>query len=423
MRQSTESILEKRNMLSNIILMTGVTSFIGSSLAINLLKKGHKIIFICRPKDNINAYQRVTQIFNWENFTNNENIHNNIKVIEGQITEDKLGLSDKVYDYLRENVDEIIHFAADTRFSETKKEQINIANIVATNHLLKLAENGKCYFFHYVSTAYSAGKKSGKCLEEYEFQDQFNNPYEESKHICEGNVLDVCKRSGIRVNIYRPSIVYGNAETGKSFRFNALYYPVKMVAFLKKKFEIDINENNGLLSSEMGVFVEKNDRINTSIRFVSNPGTSLNTVPVNYVVNAILAIMEESLEGDIFHLVSKKEDTVTWTEITENMREFLKLEGLSVVTSDEYEKVPQNNLEILFDSYIHTYTPYFNDLRIFDDVKARKILDKHNIKSPYMDYEIFEKVMGFAKEVDWGKDIFSRIKVIEDINTNWQINI
>ncbi len=74
-------------------------------------------------------------------------------------------------------------------------------------------------------------EKTGICPETLTDTRSFFNVYEETKHLAEMAAADCCSREGIRLNIFRPSIVYGHSRTGKTLRFNALYYPVKYWCF------------------------------------------------------------------------------------------------------------------------------------------------------------------------------------------------
>jgi thioester reductase-like protein len=75
--------------------------------------------------------------------------------------------------------------------------------------------------------------------------DEFNNVYEESKCRGENRVGERCSREGIRLGIYRPSIVYGDSRSGKSLSFRGLYYPVRTVLYFKNLYRADMLERGG----------------------------------------------------------------------------------------------------------------------------------------------------------------------------------
>lgn len=157
-----------------------------------------------------------------------------VHIVSGDLNCSDLGLCPTDYHQLASSVDEIIHCASDTSFSERKRPQIEKANVENLHHLLDFAAKSSCCFFHFISTAYVAGKKRGSCPEALVETQRFFNVYEETKYRAEKTAAKRCSKEGMRLNIYRPSIVYGNSRTGKTLRFNAMYYPVKMLVFFKK---------------------------------------------------------------------------------------------------------------------------------------------------------------------------------------------
>ena len=397
MRRPVDYLVEKRKNAESVIFLTGGTGFMGSHTAVELLKRGYFVILLCRPKHNLSAYERVQKVLEWHNLPYNKNF----KVVSGHVDEPRLALDDEVYTYLLKNVDEIWHCAADTSFLERERKQAENVNVQGTLNVLKLAAESKCYFFHNMSSAYVAGKVRGRCMEKYVPQRQFHNVYEETKHIAEGHVLETCGREGIRVNIYRPSITYGDSRTGKSLSFKAFYVPFRAGHYLKKLFERDIEENQGLKAEKMGVRKTEDGKIYIPIRIGKIDGSSFDLVPIDFAVDGCIAIMEDCLDGGIFHLVSRKPSTLD--ELILFGEKFFNAAGYKSVLAEDFVNQPRNALENLYDSFIKVYEPNFQDARIFDDTKAGEILDRNNIACPYLDYEIFSKCIKYALEVDWGR--------------------
>ena len=404
MRETIDHIVEKRRKRKNVIFLTGGTGFVGSHLAVELLKRGYSIILLSRQKRNLDSFERVQQILRWHNFPYNENL----KVINGQITEPQLGLAHEVYAYLLENIDEIWHCAADTSFSENKRKQIEKVNVYGTLNVLKLAVESKCYFFHHMSSSFVAGKSHGECKEEYVPQKEFYNAYEETKHKAEGYVLEMCIKEGIRANIYRPSIIYGDSRTGKTLLFNALYLPIRLSNFFKELYERNIEQNNGLNAEKMGVRKTEDGKMYLPIRFGKVENASINLVPINFVVEGSIAIMENCLDGGIFHLINRNPSKIE--DLIISGAKFMDTQGVKVVPENEFVSYQKNALERMTYSYIKAYLdmyqPYFFDDRIFDARNAEEILERNNIVCPYLDYEIFSRCARYAIEMDWGKKLF-----------------
>jgi nucleoside-diphosphate-sugar epimerase len=401
MRQSSGSIAEKRRRKNNVIFLTGGTGFLGSHMAVQLLKRGHHVILLCRPKDGLSARQRIERLFKWFNFADGQRL----RVIEGEVVEPRFGLDDQTYTYLLENTDEVCHCLAETSFSAAKRPQIEKVNIQGTRNVLQLAAQGKCYFFHHMSTAYVAGQRQGLCKEEYVPQDRFHNAYEETKHAAEGHVLETCRREGIRTNIFRPSIVYGDSRSGRSLLFNAIYYPIRLAHYIKTICDKDYAESNGLQAEKMGVRRTRDGRLHASVEIEQAENGRLNLITIDFLVDACLAIMADCLEGDIFHVVNRTGNT--FDELLQYTERFLNIAGIRVVPRGHLNGRPRNTIESLIGQYVDTYQAYLHDERTFDAAKAERILTKHNIAPPELDYSLFAKCAEYAIQVDWGRKLFA----------------
>jgi len=119
-----------------------------------------------------------------------------LAVAEGSIDLPRLGLSSADYEALLDTVSEIIHCASDTSFSERKREAVERTNCHGMLPVLDLALKGRCVYFHYVSTAYAAGKRAGICEEDLVENDAFTNVYEETKYRAERIAFEPAARRG-----------------------------------------------------------------------------------------------------------------------------------------------------------------------------------------------------------------------------------
>jgi nucleoside-diphosphate-sugar epimerase len=329
-----------------------------------------------------------------------------LKVVEALLDQPRLGLHQEQYDILANSIDEIIHCASHTSFSERKRQEAERSNIKGLQNLLDLAVQGRCYFFHHLSTAYVAGKKSGPCLEEFVETDAFTNVYEETKYLGERMLREKCESEGIRHTVYRPSIVYGNSEDGRSLRFNALYYPLRTILFLKNLFMKDIKDEGGKRAEQMGVKMGKDGSLCLPIRIEAGNGNGLNLVPIDFLVKAFMEIMDTSLDGGVFHIVNQRPKTID--ELIAYTTRYFNLEGLQAVHTDAFHEKTRNGLEILFDTYVDAYKPYMADTRIFNNDKTQSILEKKGITCPDLDYELFAKCMHYAVETGWGTNLFEK---------------
>jgi len=404
MRSTVRSILQRRDAKTSTFLITGGTGFIGSHLATALLKAGFPVVLVARRRGSLSARERVRALLDW--FELDEVLESRLTVLEGNLDQQDLGLSEQAYANLLEVVDEIVHCASDTSFSERKRPEIEKANVANLDRLLDFSAKSRCCFFHHVSTAYVAGKTSGVCPEDPVKQEEFTNVYEETKCIAEAKVSARCAQEGIRLNVYRPSITYGDSSTGKTLLFNGFYYPVKTVVFLKNIYEKDLNENEGRRARQMGVRRNGDGGLFLPLRVATAASSGVNLIPIDYLVKAFMAILSESLCGDFFHVVNSR--VTTLEELAEFTRRFFGIEGILPVSEEAFQETRRNALEALFEHYIEAYGPYMKDKRIFDSSKTRAILEKRQIVCPEFDFNVFSRCMEYAETAEWGTNLFGK---------------
>lgn len=399
MRLSVQGIQEKRKNKENVIFMTGITSFLGSFIASELLNRGHRLIFLCRSNKDLSAMERVAQVLTWMDI----DAPGRVEVVEGNIDKPQFGLSDSDYSRLKGSVDEIIHCVAESSFKAEDRERVEQVNKQGTLNMLTLAKDSPCYFFHHVSTAYVAGAREGVCEEKLLQQDSFHNYYEQSKYEAEYSVKELCDGNGIRFKIFRPSIVCGDAKTGRSLKFNALYYPIKVLYYLRKQFEEDFLKNDGAYAKKMGVKKLDNGKMYLPLRLLKDD-TIMNYVTIDYVVHSTLAIMEGCLESGIHHITNDK--PISLDDLVKYTRRYLNIEGFECVEPDRYHDGPRNPIEKLWDGYTKPYDPYMHDRRHFDNANSSRLLKNRNISPQKIDYQTFATLMDFAVKVNWGKAVF-----------------
>jgi long-chain acyl-CoA synthetase len=138
----------------------------------------------------------------------------------GDVTQAGLGLRIRERRRLRATLDVVLHAAATTSFT-CPLEEARATNVAATRNVLAFAERApRLWRVAYVSTAFVAGKRTGRILEgELEHDCGFQNTYQQSKHEAERLVRRQADR--LPVVVYRPSIVLDGPDApGRSaFRY------------------------------------------------------------------------------------------------------------------------------------------------------------------------------------------------------------
>lgn len=117
--------------------------------------------------------------------------------------------------------DEVWHIAASTAFDESRRAEIEEANLIGTRNVLNFVKKRDVGKFFYMSTAYIAGLEKGVIPEgRVSHNSGFKNPYEETKYVCDQRVQD----SGLPFIVIRPSIIIGDSRTGNPMGEERMFY-------------------------------------------------------------------------------------------------------------------------------------------------------------------------------------------------------
>ena len=263
-----------------IILVTGSTGFLGSAVTRRLLVSGYRLRLLIRKRDNdilTTSFGRegaIKELILGNQFDEHlleqdsmagdrvgadESLYDlflsNVEIFEGDITSRDLGLEKNEYKRLCYEVDEVFHCAAATHFENQRADELVIVNVKGTENMLQFADSGKQKRFHYISTAYVAGKQDGIIYEnEMVNEPLFNNEYERSKFIAEQVVIKYAKSNEIPYTIYRPSIIVGDSKTGVTCKFDNLYTFAKVLFNIRNALTNHKSENLNDITVRCPVF-------------------------------------------------------------------------------------------------------------------------------------------------------------------------
>ncbi len=65
------------------------------------------------------------------------------------------------------------------------------------------------------------------------------------------------EKNSIHLSIIRPSIVYGDSQSGRSLKFNALYFPIRSAQSIRDIYLNDIHNNGGIKAAKNGIYIDK----------------------------------------------------------------------------------------------------------------------------------------------------------------------
>jgi len=335
---------------SETIFLTGFPGFIAERLVMRLASRDTKF-FLLAQKDFIRKAEEAAREIAAKTGTSSENF----EVIEGDITQENLGINEEKFETVRNTATDVYHLAAIYDLAVKKKTayRVNVEGTRNVNEFVRKLSNLRRY--NYVSTCYVAGKRTGEILEtELEHNAGFRNFYEETKYLAEREV-EKLKGDKIRLTIFRPSIVVGDSETGETAKYDGIY---SLIHYLRKAPNL--------------------------LRFVNvgNSAVKLNLVPVDFVVEAIAGLAkDERAVGKTIALADPR--PLATEEIFDRIAEAMTgKKSILKPPPSLVENFLMLPLTPLLSGLPHSGVPYFFVPQTYDTSVADELLSAHNIRCP-----------------------------------------
>jgi thioester reductase-like protein len=291
------------------------------------------------------------------------------QVFEGDITKENVGLSAEDARRIKDQTTFLFHLAAvyDLEVARDLAMLVNFNGTRNVNSLARTLPNLRRY--HYVSTCYVAGKRTGLILEtELEHSAGFRNYYEETKYLAEAEVEKL--KSELPVTIHRPSVVCGDSGTGETAKYDGVYY---LILYLLKQPNL------------------------LSLLNIGNDDVRLNLVPVDFVVEGMAALLEdEKAIGKTVQLADPS--PLTTKELFETISKVLVGRG-SVLTVPP--PLVKSTLTLPVSPMITglpaSAVPYFFINQTYDTQVCRELLEPYGVRRPKFDTYV-ENLVEFVKE-------------------------
>ncbi len=282
-----------------------------------------------------------------------------IEILEGDISDRRLGLDDDTYERLTAKVSTAYHLAAIYNLA-VPLEIAQRVNVDGTGNVLDLC--ARCEKFsrlNYVSTAYVAGDRKGVVYEhELVFGQGFKNHYESTKFQAELWVREEMDK--VPTTIYRPAIVVGDSKTGETQKFDGPYY------FLRT--------------------ISRSLHQHMPIPQFGRAGAPFNCVPVDFIVDAMMVAAEDpAAVGETLHLVDP--DPVTAAEVGRMFsREYAHKEpGMRVPPRLIENALRAKPIRDLYGGAPHEAIRYLNHPVRFDTRRADEILARAGLRCPRLE--------------------------------------
>ena len=250
------------------ILVTGFPGFIGTRLVARLLADDtdSRIVVLVEPRMAGRAQEVAVRLAGGRR----------IEVVTGDIGERRLGLTDARHARLAGEVTKVFHLAAiyDLAVPAAIAERVNVRGTENVVGFCRACANLER--LDYVSTAYTAGERSGRVMEGDLAEGQaFKNHYESTKFAAE--IIVRGAMGEVPTAIWRPAIVVGDSQTGETQKFDGPYYLLRLIALCA--------------------------RLHLPIPRIGRGDAPFNVVPVDFVVDALAvgSRIPQTL-GRTFHL-------------------------------------------------------------------------------------------------------------------------
>jgi thioester reductase-like protein len=362
---------------TDAVLLTGVTGFVGTTLALRILERSERpIIALVRARDRADAAARVHgALAEIAPPARIDAYMSRVTALPADLMSDGLGLRHGDREDVAARCDEVIHCAASVTF-DLPLELARAVNAAGAARLAELATrvaqrgDGLRRFVH-VSTAYVAGERTGAFGEDDVTRGvPFRNSYEQTKHEAEELLRAWSPR--LPLQIVRPSIVVGERTTGWTRSFNVLYWPLKMLA-------------RGRLPVVPAV-----------------ADAPVDVVPVDYVADAVLGLA--GAPDGTYHAVAGKHAS-TVAEIIDLAASRFGVPAPRIVDPaviDEALTAPMGDAQRRALEQARIYFPYFRLGVTFDDRWARGILEPAGIAAEPLP-AFFDTIVDYAQRMAWGR--------------------
>jgi len=328
------------------VFVTGATGLIGGELVRSLVRQPvGKVWALVRPAPQAAPAHRLTERFVRSGEDPATAARLGVRAVAGDVSSERLGLSDSAYDEVRQEADIIIHSAAETSFIRAVACQQT--NIAGAENLIRFTRGcTRKPLLVCLSTAYVSGVVQNACISEDDFrpENDHHNEYTHSKAVAE----QLFRQSGLPVLVLRPSVVLSAGLPCPAFARAILQF----VPLLQQFDAVPVN-----------------------------PTSRPDVVPVQFVVDSIIRLLQVSnRQYDCYHISAGQTGAATMEQLGRVVDRFYgRNTPLLTVAPSQWTRD-------LHRQYIHTadqrrafsalrhYLPFLNMNVLYDTSRLRQEL-------------------------------------------------
>ncbi|WP_157246741.1 non-ribosomal peptide synthetase [Nonomuraea typhae] len=200
------------------VLLTGATGYLGLHLLEELLRRTDAtVVALCRGENPRHAMNRIREGLATYAIDLGEELLDRVECLIGDLGRPRLGLDEPTWERLAREVDVIYHNGALVNFVYPYSA-LKAPNVGGTQQVLALACTTRLKAVHHVSTIDTLlATHTPRPFPEDDtpLRSAVNVPagYTGSKWVAE-KVMDVARRRGIPVTVFRPGLILGHTRTG-----------------------------------------------------------------------------------------------------------------------------------------------------------------------------------------------------------------
>jgi thioester reductase-like protein len=340
--------------LDETIFLTGFPGFIAGRLVERLAHEGARFLLLVQPAFVERAKTELAQLSEKTGAPVER-----FRVLEGDITREDLGLSASDIEVAKSEATVLFHLAAVYDLAVARAVGMSV-NVEGTRNVNRFALTLPALRrYHYISTCYVAGRRTGLILEsELRHDAGFRNFYEETKYLAELEVEAL--KNELPVTIHRPSVVCGDSRTGETPKYDGVYYLINYIRMWP-----------GALS----------------LANIGNADVRLNVVPVDFVVEAMAALAaDDEAAGETIQIADP--EPLTTEELFDLIsRNLAGRESLVTLPAPVVRTTLNLPLNELVTGLPRVGVPYFFLKQTYDTARATALLAPRGIRCPrFPDY-------------------------------------
>lgn len=371
-------------------LLTGATGLIGRYLLRDLSPHSQMAVML-RENERESASERFDNLvaslddISSQGEKPEKDLRLNSRVIPGDLLNPDLRLSKSDRDWIRKNVNSVVHCAGNVSFEKNfMGEGPLVTNVEGTRYLAEFCKSVGIEDFSYVSTSFVCGDRQSTIYEnELDCGQQFDSEYEESKFQAEQLLhgLDFAN-----LKIFRPCSVTGDSLTGQSSTFHGVYWFAQFTSLARSRAQASKDMSKSWLHD---------------VRIFKSGRERHHLIPVDLLSRAVAELHRNAdAAGTTFHLTPHK--ACTLAQLENALSQYYHYHGVTFCDADCVPREDLNSMEQLFyDGLQSIGHRYLDGDPVFDCSNTLRLLPWW--QDIQVDHQYLVKVFQFAEEQGFGR--------------------